>query len=435
MSQDQATIPHWYQPDSDVLQIERGDGARVYDAGGEDYLDFISQLYCCNAGFANEAITDAMAEQMAKMPYISPKYHTSKRLELASKLIEVSPQALSDVYFAISGSEANEAAVQFAREYTDAPKVLTRWRSYHGWTYGAGSLTGDPSTRAVVETHASTSGAVKFLPPMTYRSPFDGDTPEEIADQAADHLEFVIRNEDPDSIAAILMEPVAGAAGGWPAPPGYFERVRELCDQYDILLISDEVITGFGRTGEWFGIQTEGVQPDLLTFAKAVTSAYVPLAGVMMNDDVSEFLRSEGIGVGQTFGGHATACAGGVAAMEQYENGLIDNVNALAPVLEEGLQNIADRHDAVGDVRGRGFLWGVEFTDPATGEPFFDPYAKEEGHNPVADVVTEARERGVIVGKGRPLIHLNLAPPFVVDEADIEEALDAFDAAIGAVFG
>jgi taurine--2-oxoglutarate transaminase len=438
-------LPHWYDSDGDVPTITRGEGVRVYDDEGTEYLDFASQLYCVNAGHSEECIVDAMTEQAGRIPYVSSSKHNDARSELAARLAEVAPGDLSDVYFAVSGSEANEAAVQFARAHQDAPKVLTRWRSYHGGTYGAGALTGDPSTRATVERYAATSGSEKFLPPLP--GAFDAETPAELAEKAADHLEFVVRNEGPDSVAAVLTEPVGGTSGAYPAPPGYFERVREICDEYDILLISDEVIAGFGRCGDWFGIEGEGVEPDLITFAKGVTSAYAPLAGVLVNEAIAERLHEEGIEVGQTFAGHPVACAAGVAAMDAYEDGLIDNVRAVAPTLEDELQNLDSAHDAVSDVRGRGFLWGIEFADPETGEPFVDPWAGkegeegeedeegEEGANPVSEVLDLAAENGVLVGGGRPQIQLIVAPPLCADEEDIRQAVGVLDDAIGDVFG
>lgn len=429
----EATIPHWYAPESDVLSITDGHGARVVSADGDEYLDFIAQLYCVNAGHDNRAIIDAMSEQLGRVPYVSSSKHNDARSELAARLADISPGSLSNVFFSISGSEANESAIQLARQYQDAPKILTRWRSYHGSTYGAASLTGDPQTRAVVESHASTSGVTKFLPPMDYRSPFNADSPEELAEQAADHLEFVIKNEGPDSIAAILTEPIAGTSGAYPAPPGYFERVRELCDEYDILLISDEVITGFGRCGDWFGIGTEGVEPDMITFAKGVTSAYAPLAGVIARPEIADHFDEEGIDVGQTFAGHPVACAAGVAAISEYSDGLIDNVADLAPVLEDRLRELESKHDVVGSVHGRGFLWSVEFTDPETGEAFFDPRV-DTGENPVAAVRAEAQERGVLFGGGRPDTQVLVSPPLCIDEADIDEAVAALDAGISAVF-
>ena len=428
-----AAIPHWYDPEGDVLDITDGDGAYVTDADGDRYLDFVAQLYCSNAGHSNQAIIDAMGDQLERIPYVSPSKHNDTRSKLATELADIAPGSLSDVFFSISGSEANEAAIQIARDYMDAPKVLTRWRSYHGSTYAAGALTGDPGTRATLERYAAVTGVTKFLPPMGYNSPFNADSPEELAELAADHLEFVIRNEGPDSIAAILTEPIAGTNGAYTAPPGYFERVRELCDEYDILLISDEVITGFGRCGDWFGIGTEGVEPDMITFAKGVTGAYSPLAGVIAQPEIAAHVHDEGFSLGQTFGGHPVSCAAGLAAIDEYRGGLIDNVVELAPYFEERLNDLMDAHDVVGDVRGRGFHWGIEFSDPETGEPFFDPRV-DEGENPVSKVIAETQQRGVLVGGGRPTFQIVLSPPLTVDKAEIDEAVDALEESIVSVF-
>jgi taurine--2-oxoglutarate transaminase len=396
-------IPHWSHGDDDVLSIVDGDGVTVYDEDGTAYLDFISQLYCVNAGHGEDRIVDAIAEQASKIAYVASAKHNDARSELAARLAEVTPGDLNDVFFSVSGSEANESAVQFAREFTGARKVLTRYQSYHGATYGAGSLTGDPETRNAVGRGAETTGAVKFLPPLSYRSPFDGDTPEELARQAADHLEYVIRNEGPDSIAAILMEPIA-----------------------------DEVITGFGRCGEWFGIGTEDVVPDLLTFAKGVTSAYVPLAGVAVRPEIATHLRESGIDVGQTFAGHPVACAAGVAALDVYEDGQIENARARSGHLEARLRDL-ERHDAVANVRGRGLLWAVSFADPETGEPYLNPWI-ESGDNPVDDVIDAAQERGVLLGGGRPRTQIIVSPPLPVTDAEIDRAVDALDAGIETVF-
>lgn len=428
-----AVIPHWHDPDSDRLTIVEGDGATIYDDEGHAYLDFMSQLACVNAGHGNQAILTAMQEQADSIAYVGPHHNNDARTALAAEITQLLPDSLTDIYFAISGSEANETAIQFARAAQDAPKILTRWRSYHGWTYGTGSLSGDPATREF-ERHATTTGSVKFLPPLAYRnSPFEADSPADLSRQAAEHLEYVIRNENPDTIAALLMEPVAGASGAYPPPPGYFERVRDLCDQHDILLIADEVITGFGRCGDWFGIQADGITPDLLTFAKGVTSSYAPLAGVAVSDDLSTYIRSEGTSIGQTFAGSPTACAAGLAAIDEYRAGLLDNVHQLAPTLQSRLEALAREHAVVGDVRGRGFLWSVEFTDPATDEPFVDPRV-DDGPNPVKDVVAAAKENGVICTTGRPGFQILLAPPFCITDAEIDDFIEAFDAAITSVF-
>jgi taurine--2-oxoglutarate transaminase len=424
-------IPHWYG-DDDVMTLVDGDGVTVHDDRGNAYLDFVSQLYCVNAGHGEERIVEAITEQASTIPYVSSAKGSDVRSILATRIAEVAPGELSDVFFSVSGSEANESAVQFAREYTGGRKVLTRYQSYHGATYGAASLTGDPETRNAMGRQVETGGAAKFLPPVVHRSPFDGDTPEAIARQAADHLEYVIQNEGPDSVAAVLMEPVGGTSGAYPAPADYWERVREICDRYDVLLIADEVITGFGRCGEWFGIETEDVVPDLLTFAKGVTSAYVPLAGVVASPEIAGHLHDEGIDVGQTFAGHPVACAAGVAAMDAYDDGLIENARARGDHLESRLREL-ETYDAVGDVRGRGLLWAVEFTDPETDEPFHHPWV-ESGDNPVDDVIDEAERRGVLVGGGRPRTQLIVSPPLPVTDDQIDTAVDALDAAVAAVF-
>ncbi|WP_248897212.1 aspartate aminotransferase family protein [Haloplanus halobius] len=428
---DSGAIPHWYS-DDDVLSLVDGDGVTVYDDDGDAYLDFNSQLYCVNAGHGEERIVDAITAQASTIAYVASSKHNDARSELAGRIAGIAPGDLSNVFFSVSGSEANEAAVQFAREYTDARKVLTRYRSYHGATYGAASLTGDPETRNAMERYVATTGAAKFCPPVAHQSPFDADTPAELARQAADHLEYVIHNEGPDTIAAVLMEPIGGTSGAYPAPADYWQRVRDICDEYDILLIADEVITGFGRCGEWFGIDTEDVVPDLLTFAKGVTSAYVPLAGVVTGPDIAAHLRDTGIDVGQTFAGHPVACAAGVAAIDVYADGLVDNARERGDYLETRLREL-DAHDAVGDVRGRGLLWGVEFTDLETGDPFLHPWV-ESGDNPVDDVIDAAQERGVLIGGGRPRTQLIIAPPLAVTDADIDQAVDALDDAIDAVF-
>ncbi|AGB31714.1 acetylornithine transaminase [Natrinema pellirubrum DSM 15624] len=427
------SIPHWYSPEDDSISINDGSGAYVYDEDGTEYLDFLSQLYCVNAGHNEERIIEKITEQLQQIPYVSSAKKNETRTEFARRLTDIAPESLSDVMFSISGSEANETAIQIAREYTGSQKVLTRWRSYHGSTYGAASLTGDPETRATVERHAAVTGAAKFLPPMIHRSPFDGDTPEEIGQQAADHLEFVIRNEGPDSIAAILTEPVAGTSGAYPAPPGYFERVRELCNKYDILLISDEVIAGFGRCGDWFGIQTEGVEPDMITFAKGVTSAYVPLAGVLASDEIGSWLKETGFELGQTFAGHPVGCAAGLGALDVYEDELIENVQLLEDEFQNELKKIEERYEAVGSVHGRGFLWSVEFTDPETGEPFVDPRI-EDSENPVKQVREIAAENGVLFGSGRPDIQVLLSPPLCINSDKINKAISVLDSAINEIF-
>lgn len=209
--------------------------------------------------------------------------------------------------------------------------------------------------------------------------------------------------------------------------------MRDLCDEYDILLIADEVITGFGRCSDWFGLDPEPVAPDMLTFAKGVTSAYAPLAGVLTGPEVAAFVEEESFDLGQTFGGHPVACAVGVAAIDAYADGPIANVQELAPVLQERLQDLAATHDVVSNVRGRGFFWMGEFADPATGEPFHDPRV-EERDNPVADLLDIAQDQGVLFGGGRPAFQIMLSPPLIASRDELDHALDVLEEAIHDVF-
>lgn len=422
-----AALAHWSSPDSDPLTIVEGDGCYVIDSEGREYLDFIAQLYCVNAGHGNETINEAMTDQLERIAYVSSAKRNDTRDRLADELAEVAPGRLSDTFFSVSGSEANEAAVQIAREYTDAPKVLTRYQSYHGGTYGAGGLTGDPSTRGALAPYGGTATG-KFLPPLPKAFDAEGDA---LAEKAADHLEYVIRNEGPETVAAVLMEPVGGTSGAYPAPEGYFERVREICDEHGILLIADEVITGFGRCGEWFGIETEGVEPDVITFAKGSTSAYAPLAGAIVGPEIATSVREGGYDLGQTFGGHPVSCAAALATISTYRDGLIENVRELEEVFESEMRGLAD-HDAVAGVRGRGFLWGVEFGEE--GEPFVDPWIDPDTENPVKAVIGEAADRNVLVGSGRPATQIICAPPLCAGREEISEGVAALDEAIGAVF-
>lgn len=410
----------------------RGDGCTVYGEDGAEYLDFTSQLYCVNAGHGNERILDAMREQLDRIQYVSSAAYNDVRTEYADRLVDVAPEPLESVFFSVSGSEANEAATQIARELQGAGTVLTRWRSYHGSTYATAGMTGDPAMRTPVERHAGTTGSIKFLPPFDgCDSPFDADTPKELAERAADHLEYVIRNQGPDSIAALVTEVVGGSSGAFTAPPGYFDRVREICDEHDILLVADEVITGFGRCGDWFACDTESLQPDMITFAKGATSAYLPLAGVLTSDEIAAEMREKQPAIGHTFAGSPVGCAAGLAALEEYDE-LIENVRRLEPHLHEEISALHE-YEIVGDVRGRGFLWCVEFVDPETGEPVFDPRL-EDGDNPVDEVIHEARDRGVLVGSGRPGFQIMVAPPLCASKEEITESVEVLESSIKSVF-
>jgi len=428
-------LAHFGQMGEEGPSIVEGDGCTVYGDDGTEYLDFTSQLYCVNLGHGNERVLDAMREQLDRIQYVSSGTQNDVRTEYADRLLGVAPEPLESVFFSVSGSEANEAATQIARELQGAGTVLTRWRSYHGSTYATAGMTGDPAMRTSVESHAGTTGSTKFLPPFDgCDSPFDADTPEELAGRAAEHLEYVVLNQGPDSIAALVTEVVGGSSGAFTPPSGYFDRVREICDEHDILLIADEVITGFGRCGDWFACDTESLEPDMLTFAKGATSAYLPLAGVLTSGEIAKEMRERQPAIGHTFAGSPVGCAAGVAALKEY-NELIKDVRRLEPHLRDRLGAL-EEYDVVGDVRGRGFLWCVEFVDPDTDEPLFDPRLEgDEKENPVNDVIHEARERGVLVGSGRPGFQIMIAPPLCASDEGITEAVEVLERSIRSAFG
>ncbi|RQG99447.1 aminotransferase family protein [Natrarchaeobius oligotrophus] len=432
-SQRSDVLSHWHHPGVDVPTIVDGDGAYVTDADGRTYLDALSQLCCVNLGHSNDRIAAAMSEQLERVQFVSPGSHNDVRTELADRILAVGPERHSDVFFSVSGSEANEVAVHLARAMTDAPTVLTRYRSYHGTTLGTGTLGGDTATRTALSSTVGVPGSAKFLPPLSPEA-FDVDDPDELADRAIAHLEFVIRNEGPDSIAALLTEVVGGSSGAYAPPPGYFERVRSLCDEYDILLVADEVLTGFGRCGEWFAHQTEGIEPDLMSFAKGVTSAHAPLAGVTVSEEIGSWVRREGVELGQTFGGHALSCSAGIAAIDEYDEWGLDAVNDVGPYLERRLRGVESDHDVVADVRGRGLLFGLPIVDPETGRPFVDPRV-DAGENPVDAVADRMADEGVLTLPGRPSTQLILAPPFCVDRDDVDRVIEALEIGLEAVFG
>jgi taurine--2-oxoglutarate transaminase len=428
-----ATLPHFGQMGSDRLSIDDGDGTVVYDTDGDRYLDFTSQLYCVNAGHGNETVLGRMREQLERVQYVSSEKHNDTRTRFASRLVEVAPANLEDVFFSVTGSEANEAAMMIARELQEGNTVLSRWRSYHGSTYGTAPITGDSRLRNAIESGGAMGGATKFLPPFRGAdAAFDADSEAELAERAADHLEYVIRNQGPDSIAALITELVAGSSGALTAPEGYFARVRELCDEYDIMLIADEVITGFGRCGDWFAAQTEALQPDMITFAKGVTSAYVPMAGVLTSGEIGRRLREAELEVGQTFAGNPIGCAAGLGALEAYGDGLIDNVRENTEYMESRIRDL-EHHDVVGQISGRGYLWGIEMVDDR-GEPIFDPRV-DDGDNPIVDVADLAKADGVLIGAGRPGFQAMLAPPLCTTRGQVDEAVEVVDDAIAAVFG
>ncbi|MCS6994821.1 MAG: aminotransferase class III-fold pyridoxal phosphate-dependent enzyme [Anaerolineales bacterium] len=339
------------------IPVERAEGIYFWDTDGKRYIDFSSQLMNTNIGHQHPKVVKAIQQQAAQICFVHPGNTTEVRARLGKKLAEVTPGNLKKTFFTLGGAEANENAIKIARFYTGRHKILARYRSYHGATHGSIALTGDYRRLAVEPTMP---GAVHFLDPHCYRCPF-GQKKESCARECIKHLEEVIQYEGPDKIAAIIMEGVVGSNGLIVPPDDYWPRVREICDKYGILLISDEVMSGWGRTGQWFAVDNWNVVPDIITTAKGITSGYAPLGAVIVSEKIAQFFEDKYLYAGLTYNGHALSAAAALATIEVYEEDhLIENARVLGKYLGERLEAIKAAHPAVGDVRYIGLFSAIE---------------------------------------------------------------------------
>lgn len=349
------------------IPITSGQGVYFWDADGKRYIDFSSQLMNLNIGHQHPKVIRAIQEQAAKLCYAHPGMATEARAVLGEKIAAVTPGNLKKTFFCLGGAEANENAIKIARQYTGRHKILARYKSYHGATHGAIALTGD-YRRLPVEP--AMPGAVHFLDPYCYRCPF-GWTRDTCHSECIRHVEDVIKYEGPDHIAAIIMEGITGSNGLLVPPDDYWPRVREICDKYGILLISDEVMSGWGRTGKWFAVDHWNVVPDIITTAKGITAGYVPLGAVIVSEKIAQYFEDNMLWCGLTYSAHPLACAAGSATISVYEeDGLIENAANLGVYLGERLETLKTSHPSVGDVRYIGLFSALELvTNKASKEP------------------------------------------------------------------
>jgi taurine--2-oxoglutarate transaminase len=359
------------------ILVEKAEGIYFWDMEGKRYIDFSSQLMNTNIGNQHPKVVKAIQDQAAKLCFVHPGNATEPRGLLGKKLAEVTPGNLKKTFYTLGGAEANENAIKIARFYTGRHKILARYRSYHGATYGSIALTGDYRRLAVEPVMP---GGVHFLDPFCYRCPF-GQKKESCKRECILHLEEVIRYEGPDKIAAVIMEGVVGSNGLIVPPDDYWPRVREICSKYGILLISDEVMSGWGRTGKWFAVDNWGVTPDIITTAKGITSGYLPLGAVIVSEPIARFFDDKYLYAGLTYNGHALACAAALATIEVYEEDhLIENAVTVGRHLGEALEGIKARHPSVGDVRYIGLFSAIELvTNRVTKEIFAPPVMTEVG--------------------------------------------------------
>lgn len=411
------------QSQVDPVPVMRSDGVYFWDTDGKRYLDLTSQLMNVNIGHGNQEVIQAIHEQASKLVYIYPQAATESRARLGQLLAEVTPGDLTKTLFTVSGAEANENAIKFARVYTGRRKIITRYRSYHGASAGAMALSGDPR-RLPVEPLIS--GVVHVEDPYCYRCPF-GWTLETCHRECIQHLERVIEFEGPENVAAVMLEGVTGSSGLMIPPDDYWPRVREICDKYDILLMDDEVMSGFGRTGEWFGVDNWNVVPDIMTMSKGITSGYLPLGAVTVSQDIANYFEDRTLPMGLTCAAHPVSTAAGVATLEVYQKQkLVERAKAMGNVLKEGLEELKDRHPSVGDVRSIGLFAVLELVkDKETKEPLAPWNAKPDERGIMAEVPGALRDSGVYAQNKWNLIFV--VPPLIIDEGQLHDGLAILD--------
>jgi taurine---2-oxoglutarate transaminase len=409
----------------DPMVVARAEGAYLWDEQDNRYLDFSSQLVFTNIGHQHPRVVKAIQEQAAKLCTVAPQHANEARSEAAHLIAEIAPDGLEHVFFTNGGAEAIEHAVRMARLHTGRVKVLSAYRSYHGGTQTAINLTGDPRRWA---SDYGSAGTVKFFGPFLYRSEFDATTEEEECERALRHLRRTVELEGPATVAAIVLETIPGTAGIMPPPAGYLAGVREICDEHGIVMVLDEVMAGFGRAGTWLALDHYGVTPDLITFAKGITSGYVPLGGVVISDRIYETFAQRVYPGGLTYSGHPLACAAAVATVgTMRDEGIVEQAAALgAEVLGPGLAEIAAKHPCVGDVRGVGAFWAVELvSNRATKEPLA-PYG---GSSPAMnEVVAACKKGGMLPFANYNRIHV--VPPCTTTPEEAREGLAILDAAL-----
>ncbi|HSW36101.1 MAG TPA: aminotransferase class III-fold pyridoxal phosphate-dependent enzyme [Candidatus Limnocylindrales bacterium] len=402
-------------------EIVGASGCWFWNSEGKKYLDFSSQLININIGHNHPKIIAAIKEQADKVCYVTPNYASEPRAKLAELIAERTPGDLVKTLFTLGGAEANDNAIKIARAFTGRFKLISRYRSYHGATFGAITLTGDPR-RPPVEP--GIPGVVRVFEPYCYRCSFGKSYPG-CGLECAEHVREVMLYEDPKTIAAFFVEPVTGTNGVFVPPKEYLPRIREICDEFGVLLVADEVMTGWGRTGKWFGVDHWNVVPDIMTMAKGLTQGYIPLGAVVVNEKIASYFDDHMLWCGLTYSGHPLACATGLATIKVYEEeNLIANSAALGESLKQRLAEIKEKHPSVGDVRSIGLFSAIELVkDRATREPL----APWNGPDPgiIGQLSGCLKAKGVYVFPRWN--YLFIAPPLAINKEELKFGLDAVD--------
>lgn len=412
------------------IPVRRAKGVYFWDLDDKRYLDFNSMTMCVNIGHGDDRVIKAMQEQVAELAYAAPGMTTRVRALASKMLAEITPhQALTKVLFTLGGSDANENAIKLARGYTGKHKILTRYRSYHGATAGAMAATGDP--RRLVWEPNLMPGVVHFLDPYRYRSTFHRTTPdiseEDFARDYVNHLEEIIQYEGPETIAAILMESVTGTNGIIIPPNGYMQGVRALCDKYGIVMIADEVMSGFGRTGKWFAIEHWDVVPDMITMAKGLTSAYAPLGAVAMKPEIAAAFNERVYEGGLTYTSHPVSLAAAIANINvMREDRLVEHAAEMGKVLKRMLTDLGEAHPSVGEVRNIGLFGIIELV---RNRKTREPMAPWNRSSPEMTALKKyCLDHGLFLYTHWHTVLI--IPPLIITEEQLQEGFDILDRAL-----
>jgi len=411
------------------IAVKKAKGVYFWDVNDKRYLDLNSMVMCVNIGHGDERVIEAMVDQARELPFAGPGMATKPRAMLGKLLAEIVPDGLTKFLYTLGGADANENAIKFARAYTGKHKILTRYRSYHGASYGAIAITGDPRRLAWEPTVMP--GVVHFLDPYRYRSTFHRTNPDiseaEFTQDYLNHLEEIIQYEGPDSIAAVMIESVTGTNGIIIPPDGYMQGVRALCDKYHILLIADEVMSGFGRTGEWFAVNHWNVKPDIMTMAKGLTSGYAPLGCVAMRPEIAATFNEKVFEGGLTYNGHPISLAAAVATIQaMQQDHMVEKAKETGKVMADMLAELMDRHPSVGEVRSIGLFGIIEVVKNRKTHEALSPFGKSSAE--MNALKKYCLDHGVFVYTHWHTILL--IPPLIITPEQLADGFAVIDAAL-----
>lgn len=400
------------------IAVKYGEGVYLYDYDGKRYIDFSSGLMNVNIGHGNQRVTEAVAKQMQEVSYVTPSCVTKARGELGKKLASIAPKGLNRTLFTIGGAEAIDNAVKLARMYTGRHKILARYQAYHGATYGAMAAGGDP--RKLASDAQQAPNFVHFDIPIAYRWEYGEET---LLKDAVTNLERVIAFEGPQNIAAIILEGESGSSGCLKYPVGYMKKVRELCDRHGILLIADEVMSGFGRTGKWFAVENHDIIPDLIATAKGITSGYLPLGALIVSDKIAAQYDDKVLFLGLTYSAHPVCCAAGLEVLKIYEDeGLIENTIAMGKYIDLEIEKLKHKHPSIGDWRNTGLLGCLELVkNRKTKEPMAPYNAKPDEMMVMNKVAARIKDLGMYTFVRWNYIFI--APPLCINREQVHEGL------------